>query len=379
MTQYPDMKIQTGMEGMDALKWDALITRLPNVHVLQTWEWAQVKSQFGWQPHPTVWHDREGEVAAAAMVLERGVEVLGSLGNLRVMYVPKGPLLRDWSDADLRQQVQHDLRAMARGHGNIFVKIDPDVRLGVGMPGSSDAEEFTEGQMVVDDLKGRSWQFSDEQIQFRNTVLVDLRPSEEAILSNLKQKTRYNVRLADRRGVKVRVGTQADLDTLYSMYAETSMRDGFIIRDEAYYKMVWETFMEKGMAEPLIAEVEGEAVAGVVIFRFAGRAWYLFGMSRPLHREKMPNHILQWEAMRRAKAAGCEVYDLWGAPDVFDESDPLWGVYRFKEGFRGTIVRHIGAWDLPVRKVSYGLYTRILPKVLDVMRRRGRDRITRGI
>jgi peptidoglycan pentaglycine glycine transferase (the first glycine) len=373
------MKIQTGMEGMDALKWDALITRLPNVHVLQTWEWAQVKSQVGWQPHPTVWHDRDGKVAAAAMVLERGVEVLGSVGNLRVMYVPKGPLLRDWSDADLRHQVQHDLRAMAQGRGNIFVKIDPDVRLGVGMPGSSDAEEFTEGQMVVDDLKGRSWQLSDEQIQFRNTVLVDLRPSEEAILSNMKQKTRYNVRLADRRGVTVRVGTQADLDTLYSMYAETSMRDGFVIRDEAYYKMVWETFIQKGMAEPLIAEVEGEAVAGVVIFRFAGKAWYLFGMSRLLHREKMPNHILQWEAMRRAKTAGCEVYDLWGAPDVFDESDPLWGVYRFKEGFRGTIVRHIGAWDLPVRKVSYGLYTRILPKVLDVMRRRGRDRITRGI
>jgi len=379
MTQYPDMERQAGMEGMDALKWDALIARLPNTHVLQTWEWAQVKSQIGWQPYPTVWHDREGEVAAAAMVLERGVEVLGSMVKLRVMYVPKGPLLRDWSDADLRYKVLHDLRAMARGSGNIFVKIDPDVRQGIGVPGSLDAEEFPEGQTVVDDLKGRSWDFSDDQIQFRNTVLVDLRPSEDAILSNMKQKTRYNVRLAGRRGVTVRIGTKADLDTLYRMYAETSTRDDFIIRDESYYKMVWETFMKTGMVESLIAEVEGEAVAGVVIFRFAGKAWYLFGMSRPLHREKMPNHLLQWEAMRRAKAAGCETYDLWGAPDVFDESDPLWGVYRFKEGFGGTIVRHIGAWDLPVRRVSYGFYTRMLPKVLSVMRRRGRSRTEVGI
>jgi len=379
MTQYPEIERQAGVEGMGALKWDALIARLPNAHVLQTWEWAQVKSQIGWKPHPTVWHDREGGVAAAAMVLEREVEALGSLVNLRVMYVPKGPLLRDWSDADLRQQVLQDLHAMARGRGNIFVKIDPDVRQGVGVPGSSDAEEFPEGQLVVDDLKGRSWHLSDEQIQFRNTVLVDLRPSEESILGNMKQKTRYNVRLADRRGVTVRIGTQADLDTLYRMYAGTSLRDGFIIRDEEYYKMVWETFMKAGMVEPLIAEVEGEAVAGVVIFRFAGKAWYMFGMSYPLHREKMPNHLLQWEAMRRAKAAGCEVYDLWGAPDVFDDSDSLWGVYRFKEGFRGTIVRHIGAWDLPVRKVSYGLYTRMLPKVLNVMRRRGRARTKVGI
>jgi lipid II:glycine glycyltransferase (peptidoglycan interpeptide bridge formation enzyme) len=379
MTQYPDMERQAGMEGMDASKWDALIERLPNTHVLQTWEWAQVKSKFGWQPHPTVWHDREGEVAAAAMVLERSIEALGSTVKLRVMYVPKGPLLRDWRDPDLRQQVLHDLRVMARSRGNIFVKIDPDVRLAEGTPGNLETDDLLAGKQVVEDLKGRGWRFSDDQIQFRNTVLVDLRPSEDTMLSNMKQKTRYNVRLAGRRGVTVRVGTQTDLDMLYRMYVETSLRDGFVIREEAYYKMVWQTFMEAGMAEPLIAEVEGEAVAAVVIFRFAGEAWYLFGMSRPLHREKMPNHLLQWEAMRRAKAAGCQVYDLWGAPNVFDESDSLWGVYRFKEGFGGKVVRHIGAWDLPVRGVSYRLYTQVLPQVLNVMRRRGRARTEEGI
>jgi lipid II:glycine glycyltransferase (peptidoglycan interpeptide bridge formation enzyme) len=367
------------MEDMDATRWNALIEGLPNAHVLQTWEWAKVKSQFGWQPHPTVWHDREGEVAAAAMVLERSVNLLGSVVKPRVMYVPKGPLLRDWSDADLRQQVLHDLRIMTRSRGNIFVKIDPDVCLAEGLPGDSQAEDHPEGHRVVEDLKARGWRFSDDQIQFRNTVLVDLRPSEETLLSNMKQKTRYNVRLAGRRGVTIRTGTQEDLDLLYRMYAETSIRDGFVIREEAYYKMVWQTFMQAGMAEPLIAEVDSQAVAAVVIYRFAGKAWYLFGMSRPLHREKMPNHLLQFEAMRRAKAAGCQVYDFWGAPDVFDESDSLWGVYRFKEGFGGKVVRHIGAWDLPVRGISYTLYTRALPKILNVMRRRGRTKTEQGI
>jgi lipid II:glycine glycyltransferase (peptidoglycan interpeptide bridge formation enzyme) len=367
------------MAGMNASKWDALIEHLPNAHVLQTWEWAQVKSQFGWLPHPTVWHDGDGQVAAAAMVLERGVEVLGSAVKLRVMYVPKGPLLREWGDADLLQQVLHDLRVMARSRGNIFVKIDPDVRLAEGVPDGSEADYLLEGQEVVEEFRRRGWRFSDDQIQFRNTVLIDLRPSEEALLGNMKQKTRYNVRLAERRGVTVRVGTPKDLDTLYRMYAETSVRDGFVIREEPYYKSVWQTFMAAGLAEPLIAEVEGKAVAAVVVYRFAGKAWYLFGMSLPFHREKMPNHLLQWEAMRRAKAAGCQVYDLWGAPNEFDESDSMWGVFRFKQGFGGKVVRHIGAWDLPVRRVGYRLYTQVLPQVLGLMRRRGRSRTKQGL
>jgi lipid II:glycine glycyltransferase (peptidoglycan interpeptide bridge formation enzyme) len=101
------------------------------------------------------------------------------------------------------------------------------------------------------------------------------------------------------------------------------------------------------------------------------------GMSRLAHREKMPNYLLQWEALQRAKAAGAETYDLWGAPDVFDESDSLWGVYRFKEGFSGEVVRHIGAWDLPVNLNMYRLYTQILPRLLNWMRWRGQERTRR--
>jgi lipid II:glycine glycyltransferase (peptidoglycan interpeptide bridge formation enzyme) len=137
--------------------------------------------------------------------------------------------------------------------------------------------------------------------------------------------------------------------------------------------------MQSGKAEALIAEVNGELIAALIVFRFASKAWYMYGMSLPAHREKMPNHLLQWEAIRRAKECGCTTYDLWGAPDAFDQSDPLWGVYRFKEGLGGQVVRHIGAWDLPVRPMLYSLYTRILPRVLNVMRRRGRDRIKRMV
>ncbi len=175
---------------------------------------------------------------------------------------------------------------------------------------------------------------------------------------------------------------------LYKMYAETSVRDGFVIRDENYYMTVWKLFMSNVQnvqrstfqpAIPLIAEVDNEPVAAIFLFMFAGRAYYVYGMSRNLHREKMPTYLLQWEAMKRAKANGCSTYDLWGAPEVFDESDSMWGVYRFKEGLGGEVVRTLGAYDFAPSKFWYKLYTEIVPRVLDVMRSRGKERTKQGL
>ncbi len=176
---------------------------------------------------------------------------------------------------------------------------------------------------------------------------------------------------------------------LYKMYAETSVRDGFVIRDEGYYKTVWETFMRSNVhtpersnvptCEPLIAEVNNEPVAAIFVFYFAGRAYYVYGMSRDKHREKMPTYLLQWEAMKRAKANGCTVYDLWGAPEVFDESDSMWGVYRFKEGLGGKVVRTLGAWDFAPSPLWYKMYSEVIPRMLDVMRSRGKARTKQSL
>jgi len=366
-----------------ASEWDTLITRLPDPHLLQTWEWAQMKSQYGWQPMPFTWMDGS-DIQAAAMVLKRSIPVGGFARKMCVLYLPKGPLL-DWTDAALRARVLDELQALAHKQGAIFVKIDPDTWLGTGVPNSADATEDSGGQALKSDLGGRGWVFSQDQIQFRNTVLIDLSASEDEILGRMKQKTRYNVRLAEKKGVAVRTGGLVDLPLLYRMYAETSLRDGFAIRDEGYYRAVWQAFMQttdrnrQPFAESLIAEVDGKAVAAIFVFAFGGRAYYLYGMSRQAHRERMPNHLLQWEAMKRARAAGCQVYDLWGAPDTFDESDSMWGVYRFKEGLGGMVYRGLGAWDFTPSPVLYRLYTSVLPKVLDVMRFRGRARTKRMV
>jgi lipid II:glycine glycyltransferase (peptidoglycan interpeptide bridge formation enzyme) len=368
--------------------WNEQIASLPGTHLLQTEQWGQFKAQYGWRPHWLMWDETRFSISnsqsaisnplAACLVLQRGIPIGGFAARLSVMYAPKGPLL-DWADARLRQRVLADLGEFAKRQGAIFIKIDPDLLLGTGVPGSPNDQPNATGQVVQAELQALGWRFSGEQIQFRNSVLIDLTPPADDLLAQMKQKTRYNIRLAERKGVTVRTGTSDDYGLLYRMYAETSVRDGFVIRDETYYRAVWGAFESlqvedpQPCMEPLIAEVDGEPVGAVVIFRFAGRAWYLYGMSRDTHREKMPSYLLQWEAMRRAKAAGCAVYDLWGAPDVFDESDSMWGVFRFKEGLGGYVARTLGAWDLPVRPLVYKLYTQVLPQILDRMRRRGRQ------
>ncbi len=349
----------------NAAEWDMLIRQLPSPHLLQTWEWAEVKEGYGWEKLPMLWEE-DGIPRAAAMLLRKRLRLGGFAARLSVIYIPKGPLM-DWSDAPLRQRVLDDLQRLAHRYGALFLKIDPDVILGYGMPGSPTAQEEATGQDLKRELGGRGWRFSTEQVQFRNTLWLDLRPDEDRLLANMKQKTRYNIRLAERKGVRVRLATPADWPQLYEMYAETARRDGFIIRERDYYFRVWERFgrspgNEVPHAEALIAEVEGEAVAGLFLFTFAGRAYYLYGMSRAVHREKMPTYLLQWEAIRRARALGCTLYDLWGAPDEFRESDRMWGVFRFKEGLGATVVRTLGAWDYTVWPLGYSLLTQWLPR-----------------
>jgi peptidoglycan pentaglycine glycine transferase (the first glycine) len=379
--------------------WNDIIASLPQAHILQTWQWSRVKAAYGWQPFFALWTSsgtgradfriapdpRElikqasgaaPQVQAASLVLLRKVSLGGFAARLKVIYAPKGPLL-DWNDASLRRQVLDDLKRLAQRLGAIFIKIDPDVSLGSGEAGKRGATDTSLGQALLADLAARGWVESAEQIQFRNTVLVDLDGDEATLLERMKQKTRYNIRLAERKGVQVRVGGAQDFSRLYRMYAETSLRDGFVIRPQDYYECVWTTFMQAGMLEPLIADLDGETLAAVMLFRFGDRAWYLYGMSRDLHRETMPNYLLQWEAICRARLAGCQVYDLWGAPESFEESDPLWGVFRFKEGFGGRVARYLGAWDLPVNRWMYRLYTQILPRILDLLRRRGKAGIRR--
>lgn len=363
---------------MDAETWNDIVESMQEPHILQTWEWGQVKEQHGWKMLPRTWQNTSGEYQAAAMVLQRTIRPAKFGAALRVLYVPRGPLV-NWEDPDWRWQVVEDLQALARQQKAIFIKIDPELVNGVGIPGQPGTEENEQGQQVESGLSTRGWIYSADQIQFRNTVWLDLRGNEEDWLERMKQKGRYNVRLSQKKGVSVRIASKDELPLLYKMYAETSIRDGFVIRSQEYYLSVWQKFIRARKATPFLAEVDGQPVAGLVLFHFARKAWYLYGMSTGQHREKMPNSLLQWTAMQRAKDLDCRMYDLWGAPDEFNESDSMWGVYRFKEALGGKVIRTIGAWDYTPYPNLYKLYTSLLPRLLDILRRRGKDKTRREV
>ncbi len=344
--------------------WNSAIQALPGLSILQTWEWGQAKADYGWQPRYFLWTNAAQEPVAAALVLERRLPLPG----FKTMYVPQGPLL-DWNDQQLYQQVLDDLESIAKASGAFSLKIDPEVILSLSEEQLTEDNTLPAGKTALNVIKEKGYIYSSQQIQFKNTAWLRLEVSEDDLLAAMKQKTRYNIRLAGRKGVTVRQGAASDIDLLYQMYLETSLRDGFIIRPHAYYQRIWSLFIQAGLATPLIAEVEGQPVAGLMLFHFGKRSWYLYGMSTDQHREKMPNYLLQWEAIRLSKALGCRIYDLWGAPDVFDESDDMWGVYRFKQGLGAQPVQRIGAYDLPIRKIAYTIFIELIPRIQIFLRR----------
>ncbi|MBP7213961.1 MAG: peptidoglycan bridge formation glycyltransferase FemA/FemB family protein, partial [Anaerolineaceae bacterium] len=200
--------------------WDKLLLKFPNAHILQTSQWAEAKAQNGWQPL-YFWSGKSLDAPEAlALILKRQVSFLGL--KFTVLYCPKGPVL-DWENAQLVEEKLQFLQDFAKKEKAIFVKIDPDVQIGTGESGEDDLR-------IPERLEARGWCFSQDQIQFRNTVLIDLNQSEDELLGAMKQKTRYNIRLAAKKGVIVREGKVDELPMLYKMYAETAVRDDFVIR-----------------------------------------------------------------------------------------------------------------------------------------------------
>ncbi len=338
--------------------------------MLQSWEWGEVKGETGWQAERVVVRAADGRALAAFQFLWRQ---LSRYLPLRVAYVPKGPIV-DWADQAAVDAMLAALESRALARGCIFAKLDPDVR-----------EDLAEGAILTAKLKRRGWRSSAEQIQFKNTAYTDLRPSADELAARMKSKWRYNVRLAERRGIRVRQGGTEDLDAFYRLYSETGDRDGFLTRPFSYYQTAWETFLrvEAEAGNPaggalLLAEHEEETapVAGLFLFRYGARAWYFYGASGERRRRDMPNYLLQWEAMQWARARGCLVYDWWGAPTAPDRpDDPMQGVWQFKQGFGASLQPHIGAWDFVVNPTLYTLYAEAMPRALDLLRRARRSRV----
>lgn len=310
-------------------QWDAFVSNSPSGHLLQSWGWGELKAHFGWSPlHLALW--REDEIVAAATILRRTAPHLPlRVGHLA--YIPKGPVI-DWSDSSLCDVFFSQLTAYLRKQGAIAMRMEPGA-------------EVLAGELILKRLHAMHMR-SVSPIQPLRTIILDLNSSEETLQAQMKEKWRYNVRLAARKGVTVRVAeTPADVHAWYRLLQTTGERDQFGIHSLHYYLDAWHIFAPKNQIRLLLAEYDGQLLAGIFVGLFAHQAIYLYGASSNEHRQLMPNYLLQWEAIRWAKQQGAHSYDFWGIPATDAEDEAMAGVYRFKRGWGGRIVQFHGCYE----------------------------------
>lgn len=317
--------------------WKQFIKQHPHAHLLQTAEWGELKAAFGWDAVRVIRGD------FGAQMLFRKLPL-----GLAVAYIPK-PVFDPLASA--AAPFWEEVRSICARKRSVFLKVEPD---------AWETGLATDTAPAASPMALRRSAFN---IQPPRTIVVDLRGSEADILARMKQKCRYNIRLAEKKGVKVR--SWDDLKGFHELMQATGERDAFGVHSLEYYRRAYDLFHPVGGCELLLAECEGQSLAALMVFKQGRRSWYLYGASNDLERNRMPTYLLQWEAMRWARAAGCEEYDLWGVPDADEpvleanfetRHDGLWGVYRFKRGFGGELKRSQQALDAAFNPLLYRLY-----------------------
>jgi peptidoglycan pentaglycine glycine transferase (the first glycine) len=314
----------------------------PKGHLLQTWEWGEVKARTGWEPIRLLLYKDDEPIAALSM-LKRKIPGIGK----SILYAPRGPvaLLDDYEAMD---QLWQAVRQIGRDQGAIMLKIDPDVPV---------SEDNFVSYLEKAGFRPAKTAEGFEGTQPRFVFRLDISPPEEELFAAFHSKTRYNIRLATRRGVTVRItNSKEDLKTFYEVLKVTAERDGFLIRNYDYFATLWDLLVERGLASVFLAEYEGKVIAGTLALVLGDKAWYLYGASSNEHRNVMPNYLLQWEMIKWAKEHGCTMYDFRGVSGDLSEDNPLYGLYRFKKGFNGEFTEFVGEYDLVLSPFYYHLW-----------------------
>ena len=323
------------MTEVTLTKWNQFLTKFPDAHLLQMGEWGELKKDFGWKPVRVISED------AGVQILFRRLPLGFTIGYMPKVSSDQLPVTNDqfWREVD----------SVCKKNRAVFLKLEPDTW----------EDEFI--------IHHSSFIISKHNIQPPRTITLDITANEEDILARMKPKCRYNIRLAEKKGVTVRAWD--DVAAFHEMMTVTGGRDGFGVHSKDYYQRAYELFHPKGTCELLVAEYESKPLASLMVFANAKRAWYVYGASNNEERNRMPTYLLQWEAIRWAKARGCEEYDLWGVPDENEETleaqfesrhDGLWGVYRFKRGFGGQLKRAAQALDRVYNPLLYWAYLKFI-------------------
>lgn len=325
----------------DKKKYKEFLENDKRCNFQQSLEWAELKKP-NWKIEVILAEDNNKEIIGSLCVWIRKMPIFGNM-----MYSPRGPV-GDIYDISVMKQITEGAKELAKKYNAFVLRNEPDIL-------SSD-QQFRDiitslGYKIKDDAKD----FKDE-IQPRFVFRLDIKDkTEEEIMAAFKQKWRYNIRLAGRKGVTVKDGTKEDLKDFHKIMIETGKRDGFIIRPLEYFEKMYDCMGPEHM-KILMAYYEGKPISGVIPIFYGNKTWYLYGASSNQHRNLMPNYLLQWEMIKMAIKRKDDVYDFRGVSGNVDKNHPQYGLYRFKQGFGATFTEFIGEIYLPFKPLRYKLY-----------------------
>lgn len=328
---------------VDRDKWDKLIATSPDGGILQSWGWGEFQEALGNAVYNI--SDENEEWLAQCIQLKAG--------NKWILTIPRGPVFVGSStpaESSLGNFF-NELTQFAKEHNCFLIRLDP----------AWPSDGLSKQSRVVKSRKERNPV---------HTLIVDTSKSEEELLKQMKSKHRYNIRLAEKKGVKARWSSSAkDAVEFFNLVRLTTERQGFGSYNLEYFKTMIRVMGESDNAKFLLAEFKGDIIAGLLVGFFGEYAYYLHGASDHEHRSLMAPHLLQWEAIKEAKRKGLK-YDFWGVaadPPANKQEEDWGGVTRFKKGFapETELTEYVGTYEIGVQKAWYFVY-RMRQKLLSL-------------
>ena len=313
------------IEVQDKNRWDNFLKNRRFPESLQSGPWLDFQAYWAEKTVRLGVEDEDGQLVAVAGLILKSTP----LGK-NYFYCPRGPVInRNLAEKErCVEKLIERIEELARQEKAMFVRVEPNF-------------------FLPPNLK---WPvYSTAEIQPSKTSILDLGQSEEELMKQMHHKTRYNTRLAFKKGVEVRDGEEKDLDKFWELMTQTGNRDGFRLHPRVYYEKMLN--LDKEFLKMKVAELEGEVVAVGLFSFFGATATYMHGASSYRHRRVMAPYALQWRAIREAKSRECRYYDLYGV-----DPDKWPGVTRFKKGFGGTEVHYPGTRDVVFKRGWYNIY-----------------------
>lgn len=313
--------------------YESFVSSSPTGHIVQSWSWGEFKQSYGNPITRIGVFDKDKLVAAASYTLHKVPYTKFNVG-----YLPKGPTVTG-SSKEATEILFKKLQEIAKEQSCIFIRLEPNFYK------ASDVKLPKLPNLVT----------APKTIFAPHTLIVDLTKTEEELLKNMHEKWRYNVRLAERKDV--RVEETNDIETFIQIQKETAQRDKFFIHPDKYYRDLWNLLHPQGLAYLLRAKHENDVLVCWLLFRYGDYLYYPYGASRSHKRNLMPSHAMMWSAIKFGKEKGCKVFDLWGAsPEDADSNDPWVGFTTFKLGFGAKRVSFLGTYDLVMNPALYKMF-----------------------